>query len=59
MGCFHDRRKERELYEKPTDEKLDNAEIFKKEGKFPFKIDKETMRSNKKIMKKLVIYIKK
>ncbi len=32
MGCSHDRRKERELYEKSTKEKLDNAEFFKKEG---------------------------
>jgi hypothetical protein len=29
MGCSHDRRKEREIYEKPTKEKLDNAEEFK------------------------------
>ncbi|EGR30661.1 hypothetical protein IMG5_126420 [Ichthyophthirius multifiliis] len=32
MGCSHDRRKERELYEKSTKEKLDNAEFFKNEG---------------------------
>ncbi|KAL4477084.1 hypothetical protein ABPG72_015397 [Tetrahymena utriculariae] len=32
MGCSHDRRKERELFEKPTKEKLDNAEYFKSEG---------------------------
>ena len=33
FGCFHDRRKERQLYEKSTREKLDAAERFKKEGK--------------------------
>jgi len=32
FGCFHDRRKERQLYEKSTREKLDAAERFKKEG---------------------------
>ena len=32
LGCSHDRRKERDLYEKSTKEKLDNAEIFKNDG---------------------------
>jgi len=32
FGCFHDRRKERQLYEKSTREKLEAAERFKKEG---------------------------
>jgi len=32
MGCFHDRRKEREIFEKPTKEKLEAAERFKLEG---------------------------
>ena len=32
FGCFHDRRKERQLYEKSTKEKLEAADRFKKEG---------------------------
>eukprot|EP01017_Pseudomicrothorax_dubius_P047418 TRINITY_DN8522_c0_g1_i3.p1 TRINITY_DN8522_c0_g1~~TRINITY_DN8522_c0_g1_i3.p1 ORF type:complete len:145 (+),score=36.66 TRINITY_DN8522_c0_g1_i3:33-467(+) len=38
MGCFHDRRKERELYEKSTKEKLDNAKRFKEEGNAALKV---------------------
>jgi hypothetical protein len=34
MGCSNDRRKERELFEKPTKEKLDNAEEFKQMGTY-------------------------
>lgn len=29
MGCNNDRRKERQLYEKSTEEKLEAAETFK------------------------------
>ena len=32
MGCSHDRRKERELYEKPVKDKLNAGEIFKNDG---------------------------
>ncbi|KRX03400.1 hypothetical protein PPERSA_08142 [Pseudocohnilembus persalinus] len=32
FGCNHDRRKERELFEKPTKEKIENAEEFKNQG---------------------------
>ncbi|KAM3137677.1 hypothetical protein pb186bvf_010291 [Paramecium bursaria] len=36
MACTHDRRKEREIYDKSTDEKLENADYFKKEGNKKF-----------------------
>jgi len=38
MGCFHDRRKERELFEKPLKEKFEACERFKNEGNEHFKL---------------------
>lgn len=37
IACTHDRRKEREIYDRPTSEKLDNAEYFKNEGNAAFR----------------------
>ncbi|CAD8100466.1 unnamed protein product [Paramecium sonneborni] len=37
IACTHDRRKEREIYEKTNKEKFENIEYFKQEGNLAFK----------------------
>ena len=51
--------KERELYDKSTQEKLDNAEYFKNEGRIDQHLYKVTNTSKRKITRSLHIFIRK